>query len=194
MFKKKLSENEKRLKEVQERNKRILEHNADVELKKAIELRPDLSKLAIIQRLLMKAQKEKELHFLSGNIKGLDQAIAYEEYYKKCVDYQLNLIKKVNITKWNELIKVITDEKPIITVGDYLKSDKFKENVKKQAEAILSVPENYFGAKAERQKKYKILIEVDPGDNEKIKALKDEGFRLHYRSEVKFIDVYFKYI
>lgn len=194
MFKKKLSENEKRLKEVQERNKRILEHNADVELKKAILLRPDLSKLAIIQRLLMKAQKEKELHFLSGNIEGLDQAIAYEEYYKKCVNYQLNLIKKTNLKKWNALINIITDEKPIITVGDYLKSDKFKENVKKQAEAITAIPENYFGAKAEKQKKYKILIEVDPADNEKIKALKDDGFRRHHRSEYKFIDVYFKYI
>ena len=194
MFKKKLSENEKRLKEVQERNRRILEHNADVEIKEAVKLWPYLTKLSVIQRLLMKVRFNKEIFFLSGDIEGLDQAVVYENYYKKCLDYQLSLLEKKEKQKAEELLKVITDEKPIITVGDYLKSDKFKENVKKQAETILSVPENYFGAKAERQKKYKILIEVDPADNEKIKALKDEGFRLHYRSEVKFIDVYFKYI
>ena len=132
IFKKKLSEKERILKEVQERNIRILEHQADQEIKKAIQLRPDLSKLAIIQRLLIQAEKEKALHYMAGNFGRLEGAQVHAEYYKKCINYQMYKFKQENKKKAKKLKEHITGRSGIINETDFFKETADPMKIKKQ--------------------------------------------------------------
>lgn len=55
-------------------------------------------------------------------------------------------------------------------------------------------PLTYCQEEIKKELKYKIEIEVDPTENGKIEALKNDGFKLQQRSEYRFIDIYSKYI
>lgn len=168
MFRKKLSQMET----AQDQEIKELERNADMLLKREVKAFPYIQKLDIISKLLVNAKLKQYLALTQGNSENFKQEGASIKYYEKCIDYEIRRNAKESLEKAEKLKEVITDKRGKIALGDLI-SITIHETAKKN---------------------YKIEIEVDPAECEKIEALKNDGFKLQQRSENRFIDIYSKYI
>ena len=121
MFKRKLTQKEIKANIEKENKIKRWEREADQQIKHAVQLRPDLSKLAIIQRLLIQTTKENILNFMLGNIENVNRAEVYANYYKKCIDYQMYKFKQENKKKGKKLKEQITGRNGIINELDFFK-------------------------------------------------------------------------